>query len=394
MSAQATPVGGKLLTPAMKGLLILVGIAAVLLLWRFAAGLGAVTNLSDGYPWGLWIAFDVVTGTALGCGGYAVALLVYAFNKGKYHPLVRSALLASALGYTLGAIGVLIDVGRVWWTWKLPLFFWTWNLSSIQLEVALCIMLYTFVLWIELSPAFLEQWAKGPDSFFKRFAAAATPKIMRAMPWLIALGMLLPTMHQSSLGNMILLAGPKLHPLWYTTWIPFLFLVSCIGMGYGVTIMETMVSRTVYKRPGETRVLAGLGDAMVVVLLAYVLIRVGDTIWQGKLDYVLAFDVFSILFLLEILLHLVPALMLMNKSKRTDRTYLFRASLMIVFGGALYRFSAYWFAFQPGDHWSYFPAIPEILITVGLVAFEIAAYITIIKRFPILTGAPPATAKA
>ncbi|MGB5302813.1 MAG: Ni/Fe-hydrogenase cytochrome b subunit [Gemmatimonadota bacterium] len=394
MSAQATPVGGKLLTPTMKGLLILVGIAAVLLLWRFAAGLGAVTNLSDGYPWGLWIAFDVVTGTALGCGGYAIALLVYAFNKGKYHPLVRSALLASALGYTLGAIGVLIDVGRVWWTWKLPLFFWTWNLSSIQLEVALCIMLYTFVLWIELSPAFLEQWAKGPDSFLKRFAAAATPKIMRAMPWLIALGMLLPTMHQSSLGNMILLAGPKLHPLWYTTWIPFLFLVSCVGMGYGVTIMETMVSRTVYKRPGETRVLAGLGDAMVVVLLAYVLIRVGDTIWQGKLDYVLAFDVFSILFLLEVLLHLVPAFMLMNKAKRTDRTYLFRASLMIVFGGALYRFSAYWFAFQPGDHWSYFPAIPEILITVGLVAFEIAAYITIIKRFPILTGAPPATAKA
>jgi Ni/Fe-hydrogenase subunit HybB-like protein len=394
MSARATPVGGKIMTPTMKGLLFLFGIAMVLILWRFAAGLGAVTNLSDGYPWGLWIAFDVVTGTALGCGGYAVALLVYAFNKGKYHPLVRSALLASALGYTLGAIGVLIDVGRVWWTWKLPLFFWTWNLSSIQLEVALCIMLYTFVLWIELSPAFLEQWAKGSDATLKLFAARVTPRIEKAMPWLIALGMLLPTMHQSSLGNMILLAGPKLHPLWHTTWIPFLFLISCIGMGYGVTIMETMVSRTVYKRPGETRVLAGLSDAMVFVLLAYVLVRVGDTIWQGKLDYVLAFDVFSVLFLLEIMLHLVPALMLMNKAKRMDRTYLFRAALMIVFGGALYRFSAYWFAFQPGDHWSYFPAIPEILITVGLVAFEIAVYIAIIKRFPILTGAPPAAAKA
>jgi Ni/Fe-hydrogenase subunit HybB-like protein len=394
MNARATPVGGKLLTPSMKGLLILAGIAAVLLLWRFAAGLGAVTNLSDGYPWGLWIAFDVVTGTALGCGGYAVALLVYAFNKGKYHPLVRSALLASALGYTLGAIGVLIDVGRVWWTWKLPIFFWTWNLSSIQLEVALCIMLYTFVLWIELSPAFLEQWAKGRDSFLKRFATTATPKIQKAMPWLIALGMLLPTMHQSSLGSMILLAGPKLHPLWYTTWIPFLFLVSCIGMGYGVTIMETMVSRTVYKRPRETHVLAGLGDAMVVVLLAYVVVRVGAVIWQGKLEYVLAFDFYSVLFLLEVLLFLVPAIMLMNRAKRTDRTYLFRAALMIVFGGALYRFSAYWFAFRPGEHWSYFPAIPEILITVGLVSFEVAVYVAIIKRFPILTGAPPAAAKA
>jgi Ni/Fe-hydrogenase subunit HybB-like protein len=125
-----------------------------------------------------------------------------------------------------------------------------------------------------------------------------------------------------------------------------------------------------------------------------VVVRLGDVIWQGKLDYVLAFDVYSILFLVEILLFLVPALMLMNRAKRTDRSYLFRASLMIVFGGALYRFSAYWFAFRPGEHWSYFPAIPEILITVGLVAFEIAAYIAIIKRFPILTGAPPAAAKA
>lgn len=394
MSAHATPVGGKLMTPGMKTLLVLAGIAVVLLLWRFVAGLGAVTNLSDGYPWGLWIAFDVVTGTALGCGGYAVALLVYAFNKGKYHPLVRSALLASALGYTLGAIGVLIDVGRVWWTWKLPIFFWTWNLSSIQLEVALCIMLYTFVLWIELSPAFLEQWAKGPDSFLKRFATAATPRIMKAMPWLIALGMLLPTMHQSSLGSMILLAGPKLHPLWYTTWIPFLFLVSCVSMGYGVTIMETMVSRTVYRRPRETRVLAGLGDAMVVVLLAYAVVRVVDVLWQGKIGYVLAFDLFSFLFLAEVLLHLVPGLMLLSRSRRMDRTYLFRVALMVVFGGALYRFSAYWFAFQPGEHWSYFPAVPEILITVGLVAFEIAVYVAVIKRFPILTGAPPAAAKA
>ena len=133
---------------------------------------------------------------------------------------------------------------------------------------------------------------------------------------------------------------------------------------------------------------------MVVVLLAYVVIRVGDVLWQGKLGYVTAFDTMSVLFLVEILLHLVPAIMLMNRAKRLDPTNLFRISLMIVFGGALYRFSAYWFAFQPGEHWSFFPAIPEILITVGLVCFEIAIYIAVIKRFPILTGAPPAAAKA
>jgi Ni/Fe-hydrogenase subunit HybB-like protein len=105
-----------------------------------------ITAMNDGYPWGLWIAFDVVTGTALACGGYAVALLVYVLNKGKYHPLVRPAVLTSALGYTLAGAGVGLDVGRWWSVWRVPLFFWRWNLNSVLLEVALCIMSYMFVL--------------------------------------------------------------------------------------------------------------------------------------------------------------------------------------------------------------------------------------------------------
>ena len=140
-----------------------------MMLWRFAAGLAAVSNLNDGYPWGIWIAFDVVTGTALGCGGYAVALLVYILNKGEYHPLVRPAILTSLLGYGLAVLAVTVDLGRFWELWKVPVFFWRWS-HSPQLEVALCVATYVLVLLIELSPAFFEKWRTSPDSGLRSFA--------------------------------------------------------------------------------------------------------------------------------------------------------------------------------------------------------------------------------
>ena len=151
----ARPVGPFAITRSMQ-ILAAVALAGIIaMLWRFATGLGATTALNDGYPWGLWIAFDVVTGTALACGGYGIALLVYIFNKGEYHPMVRPAIVASALGYTLAALSVALDLGRPWMIWKIPLYFWHWNLDSALLEVALCITTYVFVLWIELAPAML-----------------------------------------------------------------------------------------------------------------------------------------------------------------------------------------------------------------------------------------------
>jgi Ni/Fe-hydrogenase subunit HybB-like protein len=384
------------MTPMMKFLLFLVALAGVLLIWRWIGGLGPVTNMSDGYPWGLWITFDVVTGTALGCGGYALAMLIYVFNKGKYHPLIRAAILTSALGYTLGSIGVIIDVGRPWWTWKLPIFFWTWNLSSIQLEVALCIMLYTGVLWLEMAPTFFERWRKA-DSHptLRRLSETWTPRLNRAMPWLIALGVLLPTMHQSSLGSMMLLAGPKLHPLWYTSWLPFLFLMSAISMGYGITVLETMWSRTIYRLPRETPILQALTGVMIFVLLLWVGVRLGNVIGTGKTELLFTLDLFGILFWVELGLFLIPALMLLVRAQHPSRGWLFMASGMMVTGGAFHRFCAYWFAYRPGEHWNYYyPSVPEILITAGLIAVEAMAFMYIIKRFPILTGRRSAAASA
>lgn len=386
MSERATPIGGPLLTRPMQVLLALAAIGFILLGWRFVSGLGAVTALNDGYPWGLWIAFDVVTGTALACGGYAVAILVYIFNRGRYHPLVRPAILTSALGYTLGGISVVIDLGRFWYTYKVPLAFWRWNFNSILLEVALCIMAYMMVLWIELSPAFLETWKESPRRNLRRFALWVSPRLDRILIWIIALGLLLPTMHQSSLGSLMLLAGHKLHPLWHTPLLPLLFLISCVGMGYAVVVIESCLSARNFGRPFETPMLASLSVVISVALLAFVGLRVGDVALRGRMGLILEMGWHRSLFVLEIVLLLIPALILLKHRKRLHLELLFQSAMLVIAGGALYRFSTYLLAYDPGPTWSYFPAATETLITVGLVSAEIAAYVLIVKRFPILRG--------
>jgi Ni/Fe-hydrogenase subunit HybB-like protein len=391
--ARPAPVGGRLLTLPLLLLLAIAGVAGVLVVRRFALGLGATTALNDGYPWGLWIAFDVVTGTAFGCGGFAVALLVYVLNRGAYHPLVRPAILTSALGYSIAGFSVLLDLGRPWLAWKIPFFVADWNHGSVLLEVALCIMAYSLVLWIELSPAFLERAETSPWPRLRRLGAAWRPRVEGALLWITALGLLLPTMHQSSLGSLLLLSGPRLHPLWNTMLLPFLFLVSCIGMGYGAVVVESSLAAQFLGRRPHTEMLAGLGAAMLPVGGLYLAVRVTDLVVRGQVGALLAGDVSSVMSLLELALFTAPLVMLRSRARRRDPGVLFRAGMGFMLAGALYRFDVYLLAFRPGAHWTYFPSVSEILVTVGLVAGEIAAYVLLVKTFPILTGpARPAPA--
>jgi Ni/Fe-hydrogenase subunit HybB-like protein len=391
MSAQRqpAPLGGPILTRPFRFLLALFSIAAVLIVYRLATGLGGITAMNDGYPWGLWIAFDVVTGTALACGGYAVALLVYVLNKGRYHPLVRPAVLTSALGYTLAGAGVGLDVGRWWSVWRVPLFFWHWNLNSVLLEVALCIMSYMFVLWIELSPAFLERAEQTDIPWLARFAARARPVVEKALLWVIALGILLPTMHQSSLGALMLIAGPRLHPLWNTGWLPLLFLMSCLAMGYAAVVFEATLSSWLFKREPERRMLADLSQAIVPLGTAYVGLRLLDIAGRGQLGALFAFDFYSVMTLLELALVMGAVALLLGDARRQRLGNLFRAAMLFMLAGSVYRFDTYLVAFRPGPHWSYFPSVGEILVTVGLVAGELMAFILIVKLFPILTLETP-----
>jgi Ni/Fe-hydrogenase subunit HybB-like protein len=390
MSSQAQPIGGAIFTKPFKALLLIFGVAAIMIAWRFWAGIGPVSGLSDGYPWGLWIAFDVVTGTAFACGGYAVALLVYVLNRGRYHPLVRPAILTSALGYTIAGLSLAVDVGRPWNFWRVPIFVWQWNFDSALLEVALCIMSYIGVLWIEVSPAVLERLQDTPWAFVRRAAAVLTRVLDRLLVWIIALGLLLPTMHQSSLGTLMILTGHKLHPVWQTPLLPLLFLISCVVMGYGTVVFESLLSSKAFGRPRETRMLGSLSATLVVVLFLFLGVRLFDLIWRGAWRQALGSSGYGLLLLIELALFLAPALMLLSKSRRADPGHLFRAGMLMMLAGALYRFDSVLVAFDPGEGWSYFPTVPEMLITLGLVALEIMIYVVLVRTFPILRGIAPA----
>jgi len=390
--ARPQPVGGPFLNRVTGTLLVVALVGMALIVWRFLVGLGPSTGLNDGYPWGLWIAFDVVSGTALACGGYAVALLVYVFNRGKYHPLVRPALLTSALGYSVAALAIVVDVGRPWLIWRIPISVGKWNLNSALLEVALCVMAYVIVLWIEMSPAFLEKWADSPRQGLARFSRTVGGGLEKVLPFVIALGLLLPTMHQSSLGTVMLLSGPRLNALWHTPWVPLLFLLSCFGMGYAMVVLESTISSRAFGRKREDTMLASLAGVMSLVLFLYVGIRLVDIILRGRAGLMLGQGLLSVLFWLEIALALGPAVVLLAQRRRIRIGGLFRAAVAIALGGILYRFDAYLVAFQPAPGWHYFPTVPEILITVGIVALEILVFVWLVKTFPILSGTTPVTA--
>jgi Ni/Fe-hydrogenase subunit HybB-like protein len=388
-SDHAQPMSGPLLT---RGFLFLVALGVLsigLILWRMVAGLGATTGMSDGYPWGIWIAFDVVTGTALACGGYAVAILVYVFNRGKYHPLIRPAILTSALGYSIAGFSVVIDLGRWWNVWKVPLFFTRWNFNSVLLEVALCIMAYCVVLWIELVPAFLE---KARDSKYLRlsaFAKRTLPIFDKALIWIAAVGVLLPTMHQSSLGSLMLLTGPKLHPLWNTPFLPLFFLVTCVAMGYAAVVFETSFSSSAFKLRPDIALLKALQRFSAWATALFVLFRFLDLVRTGHLGLAFRFDLFAVFFWIETLLFLAPLAMSYGT---VDAGSLFRSAMILMFAGGLYRFDTFLVAYMPESGWHYFPSVPEMFITFGLIAIELAIYVAVVKTFPILSGRQPAAA--
>ena len=373
------PLRRPVLTPPFLVLGVIALIGTYFLVQRFIHGMGLVTNLNGGYAWGVWVVYDIVVGTALACGGYALAITVYILNKGKYHPLIRPALLASLLGYGLGGIGALIDMGR-WWQFYNILLPWNMNFNSVMLEVGLCVFSYILVLCIEFAPALLERFgAKG-----------LLQTLNKVLFFVIALGILLPTMHQSSLGSMLIAMGYKVHPLWQTLHLqPLLALMTALTMGFAVVVFEASFGSVGFRRPSETPLLAGLGKAIIGLLAAYLVIRFGEIILGGKLGLVFAGDLGSLMFLLETFLFAFPLVVLSSEERRRDGPLLLWAAVSMLFAGSLYRFNAFLITFDPGPGFSYFPSVPEIMVTAGVVALEIMAYLFVVKRFPVLHNAEP-----
>jgi Ni/Fe-hydrogenase subunit HybB-like protein len=394
MSEESVPIGGRIFTKPFAVLLLLFLYGVALIIYRYINGLGAVTNLSDGYPWGIWITYDVLVGTAFGCGGYAMALLVYILNKGEYHPLVRSAVLTSAFGYTLAAVAIFVDIGRYWNGYNLFLP-WYINVNSIMLEVALCIAAYCLVLWIEFVPAVLEGWNDPVLPFLKKIPLM--PKCIlnldapKWQAWLgkwlfviVALGFLLPTMHQSSLGTLMVIAGRKLSPLWQTGWLPLFNLLSALLMGYAIVVFESMFSSIGFKRPLETPLISKVSGVMAIATVVYLVIRFLDVIFRGALGLAFAGNLQGNMFLLENLLFVVPVVLMANPQRRNSLKWLFVGAVSLLLGGSLFRFDAFLVGFNPGPGWTYFPAFSELMITVGIVALELMLYLIFVKKLPVL----------
>lgn len=378
------PLGGKIFTKPFLILGVLALIGAYFILRRFLFGLGDVSHMSNGYPLGVWVAVDVVVGTAFGCGGYAMALLVYIFNRNAYHPLMRPALLSGVFGYTLAGLAVMIDLGRYWNAFNL-LLPWYAQLNSVIFEVALCVMAYTTVLWIEFWPAFLERM---PPAFKQRFKLDRLQVFLKRYLFLfIGLGVLLPTMHQSSLGSVLLVMGSKLSPLWYTSWLPLLFLVSALAMGYGVVLLEATLTSRGFRLPSESALLTPLSRIAAGVLALFLIVRFGALLAGGHLGLAFAGDVRGNLFLIETALFLAPIVILASPTRRASQRLRFLAAVSLLAGGSLYRIDAYLMAVNPGNGWTYFPSAPELMITVGVVCLEIMLYLLFIKTLPVLPGA-------
>ena len=377
--SEAKPVGGKVFTGPFLFFLVITLIGIYFLAKRFMFGIGSVSNMNDGFAWGIWITYDVVVGTAFACGGYSMALLVYVFNNGEYHPLVRPALLASMFGYTLAGVSVFIDIGRYWQIYNVFLPWYT-NFNSILLEVALCIAAYIAVLWIEFSPAFLEA-KTGTKS-----------KVNKLLIFFIALGILLPTMHQSSLGSLMILAGHKLSPLWWSPALPLIFLISAITMGYTVVIFESTLSSFGFKRPLETSILAKLSLVIPILLVIFLVVRFGDLLMRGQLGLAFSGNLQGNMFLLENILHILPLVILASAKNRKSAKMLFLSACFLMFGGLLFRFNTYLIGFDPGAGWHYFPAIGEQFITYAIISAEILLYMVFVKKLPVLPGQEQARA--
>ncbi len=364
-------------------------LAGIFILIRLAIGLGPTTNMNDGYPWGIWIVYDVVVGTALGTGGFLMAIVIYLFNKWEYHPLIRSAIMTSAFGYTIAGISVIIDLGR-WFNFYSLLMPWRYNTHSVLLEVALCIMGYTLVTWIELFPAFVEK--KDQYKFMQfaplrkaaEFIANNPKKWNRILVGVISLGILLPVMHQSSLGSMMVIAGNKVHPLWQAGFQPILFLFSVAFMGYSMVVVEAFAARNFFNVPCECDMIRKLVPTVASIATLWIVMRFSSLYFEEKYHLIFTSGMYSITFFLETAMVLMGTYMLVRYRYAGKPKRIFVAAFLLVFAGALYRFNVYLIAYDPGQGYTYFPSVMETAITFGFVAAELTLYFVFIRSFSIL----------
>ena len=371
--SKTTPMGGQILTRPFLFLSLLVLIALALLVFRFVYGLGEATNLNNGYPWGLWVVLDIHITAAIGCGGYVLAVVIYVMNRGEFHTLIRPALLGSAFAYTLANLAAFVDIGR-WWNFYQIALPWNINLNSVMFEIAMCMALYMLVLWIELLPPALERF--GKQKYLKNFH--------KILFFVIPLGIVLPTMHQSGLGALIVAAGTKISPLWQTPWISLLFLLSAIIMGFSIVIFEGALTVLGLGRRLELHLYRRLAKVLRWALGFYLLVRFADLLHRDVFAGLSWSSTEAVMFLIENALFAIPLIILIHPRWRGNARLLFLSASCLLLAGAVLRFNGLIIGYTPSAGYIYFPSVIELLVSIGLLAVEVIGFTYIVKRFPVL----------
>jgi Ni/Fe-hydrogenase subunit HybB-like protein len=374
---------GKLLTPFNIISLPVILLGLVLTVIRFTQGLGSVTNLDQQFPWGFWIGFDVVCGVAFAAGAYVITFVVYVMNAKKYHPIVRITVLNGFLAYIFYAGALTLDLGR---PWKIvnPIIGNSYGYSSVLFLVAWHFMLYMITAMVESAPAIAE-W----------LGMRRVRRVLNAMTvGAVIFGITLSMLHQSGLGALFLMAKSKIHPLWYSEFIPILFFVSSIFAGLSMIIVEGTISHRVFKnlmdaehRDGSDEIVVGLARGAAVAMFVYYFFK--TTLFIHDEQWRMMGDFWGHWYLLEIIgLVLVPCFMFAYGARHRDLTTIRTAAIMTLAGVVLNRLNISIIAFNwfLPDH--YYPSWEEIVITLMIVFAEIWAIRWVVLRMPVLRKEP------
>ena len=345
-----------MVTPWRALLTLLLVTAAVIVTIRFGFGLGSVTNLSDETPWGIWVGFDILAGIGLAAGGFIMAAAVYVFGLDRYRPLLRMSILTALLGYLLFIVGLILEIGRPWNIWRCIV---NHNFHSPLFEIAWCVMLYTTVLLLEFSQVVMERfgWHRLQGLLHKVLAP------------LVILGVLLSTLHQSTLGTLFTIVPHKLHPLWYSPILPVHFFISCLAAGLVMICFEGFLSwRFLGHRP-RMDLLPNLARVMALILVVYFVFRVEDLALRGALPLAFTLGMPALLFWLENLLFvIVPVMIVFRTARRMTTRALFAASFCAVLGFIMNRFNVAVTGMQLIHPTGYFPTWQELVISMSLIA--------------------------
>lgn len=390
---ESTPVEVPFFTRGVFVLIFLALLGFAMALYRFFFGIGAISNLDNQNPWGLWIGIDVATGVALAAGGFTTAALAHVFHRERYHAITRPALLTALLGYTFVAVGLLVDLGRYYNIWH-PIFPYYWQGNSVLFEVGLCVVIYLTVLYIEFLPVIFERFMgrvnlPGLLSKFNKFVdwgiTVAYRAVNKVMWVFIILGCVLSCLHQSSLGSLMLIAPYKLSPLWYTPILPLLFLISAITTGFPMVVVESMVAARSFKFKPEMHILSNLARITPVLLTVYLILKVSDISYRGAWVEISKFDAAAWSFMGEMAIGIIiPLVLLIQKSVRNDHQQLFIAMLMVVIGVAWNRANVFMVGYSPPyEVKSYVPAFGEFAVTIGLISTLILCYRFVVNYFPV-----------